>query len=247
MAALDKNDLSAVELVLKADADAARTPFVDRAFEPVLCYAIRHRCSVSIIRLLLDHGADPGALNVNGQSSLGVLCATWKDRGYPGDDEETPNSAASRLWDSLQDDLMPPLPNFWGLSTDGLPWLEPLPAVSHKRPQAKFSQGAAIKIALQLINKGADPKKPDGRGKTPFEIAQEAGADHLCDVLCYHSEARNYLALSRVGRGQAGQQAVKPSLQALNPWLVRDICSFLVVPRWEAKLREAAAALAAKV
>lgn len=68
--------VAAVRKALQRDPDAAVSPFFDHAMEPPLCCAARLSCEPEVFKLLLDHGADVDAVNVHGETPLGVLCAT---------------------------------------------------------------------------------------------------------------------------------------------------------------------------
>jgi len=68
--------LGSVEQVLASlqhNPEAAGDLFWDHDFEPPLCAAVRLECSVDIVRLLLEHGADPHVKNVGGYTPARML------------------------------------------------------------------------------------------------------------------------------------------------------------------------------
>jgi len=73
MNALARNSLEEVKQVLEADPSAAQEPFWDHYWEPPLCCAARHGCSPPIFALILQHGADIGAVDRHGRTPLGIL------------------------------------------------------------------------------------------------------------------------------------------------------------------------------
>merc|ERR1712008_148501 len=73
MKALARQSLEEVQQVLELDPPAAQEPFWDHRCEPPLCCAARFACSPQIFTLLLQHGADVGALNRHGRTPLGIL------------------------------------------------------------------------------------------------------------------------------------------------------------------------------
>jgi len=61
--------------ILNADVDAAFDPFFDHDWEPPLCYAVRQKCGVEVIKLLIEHGADIHATDVEGATPIKLLRA----------------------------------------------------------------------------------------------------------------------------------------------------------------------------
>lgn len=59
MQALCGNTVERVQEVLNEEPDAPGFPFFDHEMEPPLCFALKAQCCPEIIRLLLEHGADP--------------------------------------------------------------------------------------------------------------------------------------------------------------------------------------------
>jgi len=71
--ALTAQSIDSVLAALKQSPTAAQEPFWDHDLEPPLCAAVRLQCTADIVKVLLDHGADPEATNVRGQGPLEML------------------------------------------------------------------------------------------------------------------------------------------------------------------------------
>jgi len=82
MRAMESGAIAQVRAALEANPDSARSMFFDCEFEPVLCCAVRLRCSTEIFALLLAHGAETQAANKCGQSPL-TLLASREMRMFP--------------------------------------------------------------------------------------------------------------------------------------------------------------------
>jgi len=73
MRALQLNSMDNVQQVLDAASSAAQQPFWEHDCEPPLCCAARFACSPAIFMLLLQHGADVGAVDRRGRTPLGII------------------------------------------------------------------------------------------------------------------------------------------------------------------------------
>lgn len=71
--ALKATSIDGVLAALKQSPTAAKEPFWDHDIEPPLCCAVRLQCSADIVKVLLDHGADPEAKDVRGHGPLEML------------------------------------------------------------------------------------------------------------------------------------------------------------------------------
>jgi len=71
--ALTAQSISGVLAALEQNPTTAKEPFWDHDVEPPLCCAVRLQCSADIVKVLLDHGADPEAKDVRGLGPLEVL------------------------------------------------------------------------------------------------------------------------------------------------------------------------------
>jgi hypothetical protein len=73
MRALQANSAALVQEAIRADPEVSRFPFWDHKFEPPLCFAVRRKCKVEILELLLQHGADLDATDIHGQTPASIL------------------------------------------------------------------------------------------------------------------------------------------------------------------------------
>lgn len=71
--ALASNSAKQVREALLHDPDSARFPFWDHEMEPPLCFAVRHRCSAEIVRLLFQSGADQEMTNLQKKTPADML------------------------------------------------------------------------------------------------------------------------------------------------------------------------------
>lgn len=71
--ALASNSAKQVREALLHDPDSARFPFWDHEMEPPLCFAVRHRCSAEIVRLLLQSGAEQEMTNLQEKTPADIL------------------------------------------------------------------------------------------------------------------------------------------------------------------------------
>jgi len=74
--ALRAKSLDRVKAALHQNPTEAQEPFWDHDCEPPLCAAVRLECCVGIVKLLLEHGADPEAQNVRGHTPAQLLKQT---------------------------------------------------------------------------------------------------------------------------------------------------------------------------
>lgn len=65
--ALESNSVDKVSRELGEHPTSATELFWDHACEPPLCAAVRLKCSTAILQLLLEHGADPEAMDKHGR------------------------------------------------------------------------------------------------------------------------------------------------------------------------------------
>lgn len=71
--ALWADSLELAREALQADAESARSPFLDHHFDPPLCCAVRLGCDAPVVRLLLAHRADASSIDVTGRTPLTLL------------------------------------------------------------------------------------------------------------------------------------------------------------------------------
>jgi len=66
--------MDSLHKALAEDPDAAWSPILERGFEPPLCFAARETgLTADVVRLLVAHGAQPDATDINGWSALPLL------------------------------------------------------------------------------------------------------------------------------------------------------------------------------
>jgi hypothetical protein len=73
MRALESNSIDQVRAVLESDPDAANEPFWDHRCDHPLCFAVRLRCSVAIVQLLIDHKASVGAIDMHDRTPSQIV------------------------------------------------------------------------------------------------------------------------------------------------------------------------------
>ena len=155
--ALERNCLKQVRLAIEADPEAAKQPFWDSRFEWPLCAAIRLRCSVEVVRLLIENGAEVGVASVGGQSPLQLLSTGTEDhfidlRGMPN----TPLGAAE--------------------------WIE-----SMRQSTAQFELGLATALLNAGADPAAHHGDPRMGNFSSLELARRSGKYHLTDLDEAHS------------------------------------------------------------
>ncbi|CAK0834373.1 unnamed protein product [Prorocentrum cordatum] len=157
LSALERNCTKQVRLAIEADPEAAKEPFWDSRFEWPLCAAIRLRCSVEVVRLLIENGAEVGVASVGGQSPLQLLSTGTEDhfidlRGMPN----TPLGAAE--------------------------WIE-----SMRQSTAQFELGVATALLNAGADPAAHHGDPRMGNCSSLELARRSGKYHLTDLYEAHS------------------------------------------------------------
>jgi len=71
--ALQTNSIEQVRAILSSSPQAAAEPIWEHEFEPTLCCAVRLQCDVTIVQLLLEHGANPHDTDMCGRTALQLL------------------------------------------------------------------------------------------------------------------------------------------------------------------------------
>lgn len=187
--ALRDNCIDAVREELARNPEALSDSFFDVAFEPPLCFALRAGVSEDVVRLLLEHGADPLALDTRGDTPAMVLSQLIQDG------EEFPFGAfghpTALPMGQLPEGIAQQLPAYLGPGRIG--W--------------------SLRVARRLVAAGVKPAQVDGRGRSAADVARQRGNARLaeywehclefesCGALrkhldrCSHSEPGTFLEL----------------------------------------------------
>lgn len=123
--ALEMKSLEQVRAALEANPGDASDPFWDHDSEPPLCCAVRLGCSAGIVKLLLEHGADPDVTDMRNRTPLQLLPqmsppqinnAAWTPTSWPHANflpalpevlaQEPFEARASTLWHQEVNDLL---------------------------------------------------------------------------------------------------------------------------------------------
>lgn len=73
LTALQRNCIELVRETMRSDPGLASEPFWEHNFEAPLCCAIRCKCDIEIIQLLIEHGAKPQDMDPRGNTPAKVL------------------------------------------------------------------------------------------------------------------------------------------------------------------------------
>lgn len=79
------NSVEQARAALREDPGSAFEPLFDFGVEPPLCAAVRIGAREEIVEMLLDHGADPTSVDVQGHEALHLL--TKRTQNVPWDEE----------------------------------------------------------------------------------------------------------------------------------------------------------------
>ncbi|CAK0850066.1 unnamed protein product [Prorocentrum cordatum] len=154
--ALERNCTKQVRLAIEADPEAAKEPFWDSRFEWPLCAAIRLRCSVEVVRLLIENGAEVGVESVGGQSPLQLLSTGTEDH--------------------LID-----LRRMSNTQPGAAEWIE-----SMRQSTAQFELGVATALLNAGADPAAHHGDPRMGSFSSQELARRSGKDHLTDLYEAH-------------------------------------------------------------
>jgi len=92
--ALQQDSIEAVREMCGGDHEVARDPLMESGFEPPLCAAVRLRCGSEVLALLLEHGAEVDATDMNGRTPLAILCSL---PGHEDIEEDEGSLAAAQV------------------------------------------------------------------------------------------------------------------------------------------------------
>lgn len=73
MKALENKSAADVQAILQHSPETVNEPFWDHDCEPPICYAVRLHCPVTIIQILLEHGASAEETDVRGRTPAQIL------------------------------------------------------------------------------------------------------------------------------------------------------------------------------
>lgn len=182
LGALCSDSEEQVREALREDPQAAMLPFWDNDVSPPLCSAVRHGCSVAIVRLLLEHNADVDMVDSRGQAPLALLAATPCPARQVGWEAFLPTQGRDHLH----------------VPAGGMPWLPPdlgeLPGEDPEAALLNWDQDEREQlqrteaVAQALVDAGADPLAADATGKRPVDLARASGNDHLVRLWLRHFE-----------------------------------------------------------
>jgi len=162
--ALFENSCEKVRKALEEDPEEATGRSLDLGAEPPLCVAVRHRCDVEVVRLLLAHGADVEAVDCSGRTPLSILAEMpCEPLGWP-----LPLGIGS-----LGLPVTPPL-----LDGEVQPTLNAIVASYEEEMRVRARQ-ESCQVAEALTEAGARPLAPDAAGNRPIDLAYSAGNLHL--------------------------------------------------------------------
>jgi hypothetical protein len=118
--ALKKNSEEEVLSALQQEPNAAKGPLWEHDCEPPLCCAARFQCSVSIVKMLLDHGADRTDKDRRGNTPLQLVQRAKREKHGKASPFYFQVAPAFNLNQSGLDDLIlgqsfPPFPQAFGL------------------------------------------------------------------------------------------------------------------------------------
>ena len=178
LGALCVDSLDMVSKILEADSEAAVVPFWEHDVSPPLCSAVRHGCNASIVRLLIEKGADPDMPNSRGQTPLSILAST-PSIGTGHNRELWAQGPPQRLGNKSPPQLPDPFSTAFSFEEQAeklLGWsLRDRGSVQRK----------SLAVAEALAAAGADPTQSDPAGNIPLDLAIDADNDHLVRFWCH--------------------------------------------------------------
>jgi len=180
--ALRACSLPLVQSALKEDPEAANGIFWDHRCDPPLCVAVRLRCGADIVKLLLEHGADPVLTDRQGKTPLRLL------------------AERSHRPELLQMTDMPQLP-----------FLRTKSFIAARDPSlAKDAEEDILAVAKMLVRYGADPLCLDSSGKSAADVALSEGSNRLAAYLQRLQASRLMAELSLANMSGSGDLAIFP-------------------------------------
>lgn len=174
--ALLANSVDMVMRALEEEPEAAYIPFYDQGMEPPLCFAVRSHCSLEVLDLLLQYGADPMSSDINGRSALAMISS--RGAQFKVDEDG---------WEAI-------LKSFADQAS--LPLLD----------AAVPSEARTLLMAGRLLDAGADAEAPDMQGQIPSDVALQNGCYRLARFWKYRNSVMAFVTMARYHRELAASQ-----------------------------------------
>jgi len=180
--ALRTQSVEKVAIILRDDPDQTFIPFAGG--QPPICEAIKYRCELALIDLLIAHGADPSMPDCHGHSALVVLASI-------------PRKHANQNWDVFTGaaNLHGPvghIPNFHLPSFNLVRGMENM-IDAEETDKSKW----ILQVAERLLRAGCDPMECDPKGNSAEEVAAEYGWDALAELIRQWNDFKVCLVLHR--------------------------------------------------
>jgi len=185
LCALRARSIAKIAVVLANDPDQATMPFPGG--QPPMCEAIKCRCDVAVIDLLIAHGADPSMPDSHGSTALLVLASIPPNNvhGIP-------------CWHSIAgaSNVNGPfgnIPNFHWPPSD---WA---PGIKQRSDSTILEKKATwiFQVGERLLKAGCDPMECDPKGNFAREVAAENGWDELAELIAEWKDFKACLVLHR--------------------------------------------------
>jgi len=252
--AIEKGSILEVRAVMEWNEEGSRFPFMDPAFEPALCCAVRCGHLGELLTVLLQHGADVNAVNKHGQSALAILCELQAIQARPFDfawgldSGESPShcevlglfAAAPQpaMWPSIRDEADPsPLAFQWPWPGQAGRFNMPIPGSFTYPPQPSSQSPVSRqktkdwevqlqKAAGKLLCAGADVTCPNAGG-CAAQLARRMSRTKLACLVEHYEAAQVYFVLSRASLRRGKPCTTRIGSEKLGEGLIRAICSYL--------------------
>jgi len=203
-------------------------------FEPLLVAAVRVSCSVSVLKVLLRHGAMATAHGCDGASALHVLVSSLQLASGP---------AERPTWSSLQTVPWVGCPvAHQGQPQNGIAAAWPPFFVRNAQQHAeRHTEQHACALAACLLHYGADANE-EWKGVLPADTARQSGHQCLADLIEHFAWWHAQPVLAKHRSTASGIETSGSPLLACNAALYGLICDFVAPPCWGIISRQRCAA-----